>query len=254
MEQDFGLVTRFLFGASIDQRTLAVATDVFLNHFLFLLFVLHVVALAFTIHYSVHRGELAIVDRRLTLIIPKSAKSISSLTLPDIVSTSLEIVTGSELLVIPSVLLDEILDLVVLRIECVHQAASLVVVVVVVVVGNKLVVAVVIVERCVTSLDGSPSGRVSLFLLLVVYKVVVGEPQSGSLEVTLFSIGVHHSVHLICVVALRAISRAVVQKLGLLVWILISDSLSVGTRLLTTVANLKVRLLFALRNVPLFLV
>lgn len=252
MEQDFGLVTRFLFGASIDQRTLAVATDVFLNHFLFLLFVLHVVALAFTIHYSVHRGELAIVDRRLTLIIPKSAKSISSLTLPDIVSTSLEIVTGSELLVIPSVLLDEILDLVVLRIECVHQAASLVVVVVVV--GNKLVVAVVIVERCVTSLDGSPSGRVSLFLLLVVYKVVVGEPQSGSLEVTLFSIGVHHSVHLICVVALRAISRAVVQKLGLLVWILISDSLSVGTRLLTTVANLKVRLLFALRNVPLFLV
>ena len=253
MEQDFGLVTRFLFGASIDQRTLAVATDVFLNHFLFLLFVLHVVALAFTIHYSVHRGELAIVDRRLTLIIPKSAKSISSLTLPDIVSTSLEIVTGSELLVIPSVLLDEILDLVVLRIECVHQAASLVVVVVVVV-GNKLVVAVVIVERCVTSLDGSPSGRVSLFLLLVVYKVVVGEPQSGSLEVTLFSIGVHHSVHLICVVALRAISRAVVQKLGLLVWILISDSLSVGTRLLTTVANLKVRLLFALRNVPLFLV
>ena len=107
MEQDFGLVTRFLFGASINQRTLTVVTDVFLDHFLFLLFVLHVVALAFTIHHSVHRRELAIVDGRLTLIIPQSAKSISSLTLPDIVSTCLEIVTGSKLLVIPSILLDE---------------------------------------------------------------------------------------------------------------------------------------------------
>lgn len=54
-----------------------------------------------------HGGELAIVDRRLTLVIPQSAESISSLTLPDIVSTSFEIVTGSELLVVPFVLLDE---------------------------------------------------------------------------------------------------------------------------------------------------
>jgi len=140
--------------------------------------------------------------------------------------------------------------LVVLRIECVHQAVPLVVIVV----ANKLMVAVVIVEGCVALDGGSPRGRVSLFLLLVVYKVVVGEPKSGSFEVTLFSIGVHHSVHLICIVALRPISRAVVQKLGLLVCVLII-ALSVGSRLLlTTVANLKVRLLLALCLVALFLV
>ena len=251
MEQDFGLVTGLLFCVSIDQRTLTVVADVFLNHFLFLLFVLHIVALALTVHHSMHRGKLAIVDRRLTLIIPQSAKSICPLTLPDIVSTCLEIVTGSKLLIIPFVLLDERLDLVVLRIECVHQAVPLVVVVV----ANELVVAVVIVERCV-ALDGSPGGRISLFFLLVVYKVVVGEPESGCLEVTLLSIGVHHSVHLICIVALRAISRAVVQKLGLLVSVLVMmvNALSVGSCLLTTVANLKVRLLFALGSVPLLLV
>ena len=204
-----------------------------------------IVILAIAIHHSMHRGELAIIDWRFTLLISEPTKTISSLVVANIIHTCLEVVTRAKLLVISSILVNKILDLIVLRIQCIQQT------VIVTTLPIVVLVLIVVVDWDICFGLGSCWGVSILFVLVIADKVIVCESKSRCLEVRLLSIWVHYVVHLI--ITLRATEAwAIVKELSLLVRILAVFGASM--RLLTPIAHLELRLLLTFCCIALFLV
>ncbi len=166
MEKNSSLLPCCLFSLSVYKGTLVLITDVLFNELLFFI-ILIIVNLSITLHHPVHCGELPIVYRRFALIVPQATETIRSLVISYVICPSLEIITSSKLLVIPSILIDKLLHLIVLRVECVHET---------VLIGCCIILTTILRVMIVSwdiPLGYGSCGRISIFFFLVVTDEIV---------------------------------------------------------------------------------
>ena len=215
MEKYSGLLACCLLGLSVYKGTLVLITDVFLDELLF--FVLTIVDLSITLHHSVHCWELAIVHWWFALIVPQTTEAICSLVVSDVICPGLEIITCSKLLIISSILINKLLHLIVLWIECVHKT---------ILIGPSTsilaaILGVLIVSWDISLRNGSCRMISIFFVLVITDEIVVCKAQRGCLEIRLLTVWIYYAVHLIILLmALRAKAWAIVKELSLLVRIL----------------------------------